>query len=241
MSDFVIEDAREQILPIFLVDTQENGVFFHSRIFLGTAFFVSKRGDAITASHVLPIPAEIGEGKRLVAIVQRDGVSQPCWVTKAAIFPGCDLALVQINLTDTKYLPISDEEVLPGTDVSLIGIPNHEVWNGGKEMRFLKGYVSMSSKVLELNIALPKGMSGAPMFCGTKVAGFATGTFKSEELDESYQEVEQISDTKERIVISKTVSVTHYGHTYPFSKLRGIKTPVLDGMTFMEFIQSRNV
>ena len=54
MSALIMDDAREYIFPLFLVHTQDNGVFLNSRIFLGTAFFVTRKGDAITANHVVP-------------------------------------------------------------------------------------------------------------------------------------------------------------------------------------------
>jgi len=71
MSTLIIDDAREYIFPLFLVESQEDGVLLESRIYLGTAFFVSECGDAITANHILPEPDNLPHGKRVVAIVQQ--------------------------------------------------------------------------------------------------------------------------------------------------------------------------
>jgi Trypsin-like peptidase domain len=240
MADFIFEDAREQIFPIFLVDATDAGVSLDSRIFLGTAFFVSKCGDAITANHVLPKSEDVGVGKRLVAIVQKGAEQEVCWITHAASFNQCDLALIHVNASATKYLALSDEEVPAGSDVYLIGIPKHEVWSSGKEMRMLKGHVTLATQLLELNMPVPQGMSGAPVFIGVRVVAFATGSVKSEEIDDYDEYVERITDTKEQIVITKSVSVTHYGIAYPLSKLQGFASPVLDGMTLMDFVKSRN-
>jgi hypothetical protein len=235
-----MDDAREYIFPLFLVDTQDNGVFLNSRIFLGTAFFVTRKGDAITANHVVPKPDKIPGGKRVVAIVQRGMEQQVCWLTHFASFPECDLALIHVNLENTKYLPLSDEDVLPGFDVQMIGVPSHEVWLSGKEMRILKGHVTLVAKQLELNIPIPLGMSGSPVFLGSKVIAYATKSVKSEEVEDSSEEIERLSNGKEQIVITKVTRVTQYGMVYPFSGLRGHSSPVFDGKTLMGLIEERN-
>lgn len=240
MSTLVLNDAREYIFPLFVVDSQENGIFLESRVFLGTAFFVSKRGDAITANHVLPKPEDLPPGKRVVAIVQQDAKQQVCWLTHAASFEACDLALIHVNLERTKYLSLNDEEVPAGTDVQLIGVPSHEVWLRGKEMRILKGHVTLAANQLELNIAIPLGMSGSPVFIGTKVVAFATMSAKSEEVEDYTEEIELLSNNKEQIRITKVTRVTHYGMAYPLSKLRGQVSPAFDGKTLTQLIEARN-
>ena len=240
MQTLVLPEAREYIFPLFVVDSQGDGVFLESREFLGTAFFVSKRGDAITANHVLPKSGDLAPGKRVVAIVQVGSKQQVCWITHAASFEQCDLALLHVNLEHTKYLLLSDEEVLPGSDVQLIGIPSLEVWRSGKEMRILKGHVTLTTQQLELNISVPPGMSGCPVFVGTKVVAFATKSFKSEEVEDYSEEVELLSNNKEQIRITKVTRVTRYGMACPLSILRDHVSPVLDGMTLTQLIESRN-
>jgi hypothetical protein len=240
MATLSLEDAREYIIPLFLVDANDNGVFLQSREFLGTAFFVTAQGDAITACHVIPDPGDLPDGKRVVAIVQRGDKQEICWITHAAVFQAYDLALIHVNLIDTKFLQLSEEEVLAGTDIQLIGIPSHELWLSGKEMRVLKGHVTLVSKELELNISIPLGMSGSPLFLGTRVIGFATRSVKSEEVEDSLEELEVLSNSKEQIRITKIIRVTHYGMAFPFFKLRGQTSPIFEGKTLAEFIKARN-
>jgi hypothetical protein len=240
MPTLILNDAREYIFPLFLVESQGNGIFLESRVFLGTAFFVSKCGDAITANHVLPKPDDLPAGKQVVAIVQRGTKQQVCWLTHAAAFDGNDLALIHVNIDDTKYLSISDEEISAGSDVQLIGIPSHEVWLSGKEMRILKGHVTLVSDQLELNIAIPLGMSGCPVFIGKNVVAFYTSSVKSEEVEDYAEEIELISNNKEQIRITKITRVTHYGMAYPFFKLRGHTSPIFDGKTLIQLIEARN-
>ncbi len=235
----ILEDAREFIFPIFSVEAEGNGILLASRVFLGTGFFVTSQGDAITASHVLPKSDEITPPRRLIAIIQKSNEEQVCWINHAAKFEGCDLALVKVNLNDTKYLEISEDNVPAGSDIQLIGIPNHEVWGSGKEMRILKGHVTMSAKFLELNFAIPAGMSGSPIFLESKVIGYAQGVVRSEELQDSSEELEVISNQKEQITLTKIIRMTHYGLAVPFSHLRGHVSPIFDGKTFLSYIQSK--
>lgn len=240
MGELVLEDAREYVIPIFLVRAEGEGVYLESRVFLGTAFFVTKHGDAITVGHIIVGPEELKEGHRLVAIVQRDGEPKVCWITRAAKFDSYDLALVHVNLDNTKYLDVTTSRVSAGTDVQAVGIPSHEVWNSGKEMRFLKGHVTLSGKYLELNFPVPLGMSGSPLFVGTKVAGYLTGTVRSEEIEETTEEIEEVTNNKEVVRIIESRRIMHYGLAYPFSHLKEIRDPVLENKTLFEFIAEQN-
>ena len=240
MPSFVLTDIREYIFPLFMVEATDNTVSLESRQFLGTAFFVSKLGDAITADHVLPKPNDIPQGKRVVAIVQFENKEKVCWVLSVASFVEYDLAFFKVNIEGTKYLELTDDEILPGEDVNLVGMPNHEVWLSGKETRLLKGHVTMVAKQLELNFQIPAGMSGSPMFFNGKVAAYATGTIKSEEVEDYSEEEEIIANDKGQIRITKTIRVTQYGMAYPFSKLKGIVSPIFDDLTLIQFVQKRN-
>jgi hypothetical protein len=240
MGALTLADAREYVFPIFSVQAESNGIFIESRVFLGTAFFITRSGDAITAGHAMPSPDELEQGRRLIAVVLRDGKETVCWITHAAKFEALDLALVHVNLENTKYLSLTSEEVISGTDIQILGIPSHEVSASGKEMRILKGYVTLSGKRLELNFPVPAGMSGSPLFIGTRVAGYATGMVRSEEIEEATEEIEEISNTKEIIRITEIRRMTYYGIAYPFSHLQDVVQPVLEGKTLFEFIAERN-
>ena len=240
MLELIINDGREYIFPLFLVETNDNGVYLDTREFLGTAFFISRQGDAITANHVLPDPSTLPANKKVVAVVQQNSDQKICWVTHYASFAGCDLALAHINLDNTKYLTISDCEVPAGSDIQMVGIPKHEIYSAGKEMRLLKGHVTMAFKQLELNIAIPAGMSGSPIFLGANVVAFATGTIKSEEVDDYCEEVEQLTNEKERITITKAMHFTYYGLAFPFHKLKNQSSPIFEGKTLVEFVEERN-
>lgn len=242
MAEKMLEDAREYIFPLFLVDADDknNTIQMAGREYLGTAFFVSKQGDAITARHVLPASDAIPQGKRVIAVVLREGKEEVCWITHGVLFSHEDLALFHVNLQDTKYLKLAEMEFPAGTDVAVIGVPSHEVWMSGKEMRFLKGHVTLVAQYLELNIRIPPGMSGSPVIFNSKAVAIATSSVSSEEVEESTEEIEVLTNGKEQIRITKTVRMTHYGLALPFSRLRDQAFPVLGDKTLMQVIHERN-
>jgi Trypsin-like peptidase domain len=220
--------------------TEGNGVYAESRKFLGTGFFVTKRGDAITAAHVLQEQEDLPPGYRLVAVIFVDGIETVCWVTRSLKFSELDLALFYVNLSETKYLPVDFPAILPGTDFQLIGIPSHEVTGNGKEMRILKGHVTLVSNRLELSIPVPAGMSGSPLFVDKKVIGYAVGLVRSEELEEATEIIEEMSNTREVIRITEIRRCTYYGIGYAFHRISTHVESALGNMTLPKFIEMRN-
>lgn len=240
MNPPILEDAREYVIPLFTMLSNGDGVFVESRKFLGTAFLVTRQGDAITAAHVLPPPGSLEDGRRLVTVMLVDSKEQVCWVTHAAVFAAFDVALLKINLSSTKYLSVSASTVPAGTDVVVVGVPSHEIIGHGKEMRLFKGHVTFAHERLELNFPIPAGMSGAPVIVGAFVVGYATGKVRSEEIEDQHEEIVRLSDTCEQIRISTTSSIIYYGLAFPFSNLAGVHDPILNGKTLIEFIAERN-
>lgn len=240
MNPPVLEEARQYVVPLFTMKADGNGVVVGSRKFLGTAFFVTRQGDAITAAHVLPPPTSLANDTRLVAVVVVDGKERVCWVNHAAVLEAFDVALLKVNLQDTKYLSVSAEPVLAGTDIQVLGIPSHEVVGAGKEMRILKGHVTLAHERLELNFPIPAGMSGSPVLTGSFVVGYATGKVRSEEIEDQHEEIVTLTGTREQIRIATTARVTYYGLAFPFAKLATVRDPILDSLTLLEFIAERN-
>jgi len=240
MKKIIIEDAREYIFAIFSVPSEGNGIFLEKRKYLGTGFFVTKHGDAITAGHVIPNPEELEEGYRIIAVVVRDGKQIPCWITRCAKMELLDVALIHVNLDKTKYFQVSVEHIPVGTDVMTVGIPSHEIWGEGMEMRVFKGHVTFFKDFLELSFPVPLGMSGSPLFVGMKAVGYLKGTVRSEEIEEANEDFEEISNEKEVIRRTEVRRAIHYGLACPFSHLKGIPDPAFEGKNLIDFIKSLN-
>ena len=108
-------------------------------------------------------------------------------------------------------------------------------------MRIFKGYVTFFHKFLELSFPVPLGMSGSPLLVGIKAVGYLTGTVRSEEIEESSEEFEEISKQKEIIRRTEIKRAIYYGLAYPFYHLKDISDPVLDGKNLVDFIKDRNL
>ena len=234
-------DLREYIFPILSVLTDGDNIRMDGRKFLGTGFFVSRKGDAVTAAHV--IPQNVDQGRRLVAVVLVDDKETICWINQAATFPHVDFALVKVNLAKTKFFPVSQERLEMGTDIRIIGISEHETAEAGKkQMRLLKGHiVTFVGHKLELSFAVPAGMSGAPVMIGGEVVGYATGRVRSEEIEDSSEEIEEINSRHERIVITEIRRVTFYGVAYSIGPIMDSPTTIFSGdRTLRQFIADQN-
>ncbi len=236
----ILEDAREYIFPIFLMAASEATVSTNGACYLGTGFFVTKHGDALTAAHVLPSPEDIPPGMRLVAVVLRDGREQVAWINQACVLERDDVAIFRVNLDETPPLSCSEATVLPGDDVVCIGIPSHRVHGSGLELRVHKGHVTGVYGRLELNFPVPAGMSGSPVFLKGKVVAIATGRARSEQIDEYREEVVALDNRREQIRISTSTQIIHYGTACPLFALKESSFAELGGLTLYSFISSRN-
>lgn len=233
----VINDLREYIFPLFSVRSPSEGaILLETRKLLGTGFFISNKGDALTAAHVIPTPETIDKEDKIIAIPVINGKPIVCWVNKALCFPKEDVALFEVNIESSKFLSLSFERINAGIDVATIGYPSHSTNNAGLEARILKGHVTLSHKNIELNFPIPAGMSGSPVIVDDKVIAISTGRIKSEELIDSFEEESTVENHKEYIRIVETKNVIYYGLAMPLAGLAEKKEPLLNHKTLLEFI-----
>jgi len=237
-----ITDLREFVFPIFLVYGDDTSFSPQGREYLGTGFFITNKGDAATAAHV--IPDQIPPNQRLIAVVVNDGKEIVCWLQSCAKFDAFDFAMIKVNIDSSKFFTVMSERLDLGCDVSVIGIPTHEstlVEAGKKQMRYLKGHVvAGNGKLLELSFAVPAGMSGAPLIVNDNAIGYATGRVRGEELEESTEEVIRVSNQKEVIQLIQTKRITYYGVAREFAEFVHIKFDCFQGLSVLQFIEHRN-
>ena len=243
MANLILEDAREYVFCLFKgKEDNDSVVQTDSLEFLGTAFFVTKKGDAITAAHVLPPSSSLAEDEHLYAIAKSGGNTAIYRVLMAAVFEESDLAICRINVDGNPYLEVSFERHNAGTDVMTLGVTDHDIYQQGKELRVLKGHITLAAKssFSELNIAIPRGMSGGPVLEKTKCIGFLSGNIRSEHLEDQIEEIEEIEKNKERITFIKSTSIVNYGIFVPFSYFHGHKSEIFEGKSLDELIHDRN-
>ena len=243
MAYFVMEDAREYVFGLFSgTEDDKNVVQAESLKFLGSAFFVTKRGDAITAAHVLPPSSSLSKNEHLYAIAKRKGSTEIYKVIQAAVFNQSDLSICRVNVDGNPYIETSFERHYAGTDVSTLGITDHDLYQHGKELRVFKGHITFAAKesFCELSFAIPRGMSGGPVLVGTKCIGFLSANIRSEYLEEQIEEIEEIEDGKEKITFIESKNIINFGIFVPFSYFYGHKSEIFNGKSLNELIDEIN-
>lgn len=221
MTKLKIIECSEYVCGIYIAQYSAEKKEISNRKFLGTGFFVTGDGLAITAAHVIPEPESMALGQVIVCTYKINGGGAVSFLEYSHQIPGFDCAMAKFFDAPTKCLPIDPAPITMGTDVELLGISEHETGPPGiKQMRIFKGYVVLSTeKRLELNFSVPSGMSGAPLLMHNCIVGLATGRVISEELEEQTEEVEEISNGKEVIRITLSKRITYYGVAIPFSAI----------------------
>lgn len=236
-----IEDARDVVLPLFEMRRDGDKVDVDSRRYLGTAFFITKRGDALTAAHVLPLPESVPDGHIVVAAIRVNGETKYSTVRMALRWDQLDVALIRLNVERSEYLRTSAKKMAMGEEVTSFGVPDHQVWGKGLEMRFLSGWVSLTRpSSLDLTFAVPSGMSGSPIIWNGKVVAVATGAVTSESLLEQTEFVERIENGRERIERTRIVQMVQYGQACPLSEIEALDVPAFNGRKFMQMIREAN-
>ncbi len=238
------EDIREYVFPLFVGPnparlSAEEPIALRNSDYLGTSFFVSKTGVALTAGHCVPDPRNIPSGKSLLAIVW-DGVARAQHVTAACVLDSYDIAILKVEFSPSKFLPLSFRRVHMGEDVVAIGIPSHSVSGAQKEFRCLKGHVTFAPNRLELSFPAPKGMSGSPVFSGANVVGVLSWNARSESLEDQVEETTETIGNTTKVTRVETRSVVNYGLAEPLHALEEKVFPICEDQPFSEFIRRLN-
>ena len=239
---FVISDLRQYVFGLFVGREQNSVVNIGSLDFLGTAFFVTKLGDAVTAAHALPSPEQLDDDQCVLGILNECGEPKPYRVTESANFESRDFTLFRLAIKSSKYFDVGFDEILAGTEITAFGISGHQVYGSGYELRTLNGHTTMPilRGTQELSFPVPSRMSGGPVLRGSTCVGFLIGNVSSEQLIDKIEEVQEIDDSFERIKMVESKEVVHYGLYRPFSIYKGHKADVFDGKSLDELIRDRN-
>jgi hypothetical protein len=127
-----LDDIREYVFPLYIADDParlkpDDPVVLSNTNYLGTGFFISKNGVALTAAHLMPAPDRVPDGKAVLAIVY-DGERPRGQQVQIAFVPdNHDISILRIAFSPARYLALSFDRVHMGEDVVAIGIPEHSV------------------------------------------------------------------------------------------------------------------
>ena len=242
---FKLEDIRHYVFPLFVAEdpgsiSPDQPIVVSRDRFLGTAFFIAKNGVALTAAHCVPEPSSIPSGHAFLAIVWGDGRPHAQPVQLATVLEDQDIAVLKIDYSPTKYLPISFDPVYMGEDIVTVGVPLHSVSGDEYEFRCLKGNVTRTAETLELSCPAPRGMSGSPILRNGAVVGVMSWNARSEALEDQSEEVVEIVGTVTRVTKTITMAVINYGQAEPLSVLGAKSLGFTESHSFAEFIDKLN-
>ena len=240
-----LADIREYVFPLFVADDPAlheptHPILVNRENFLGTAFFVSKNGIALTAGHCTPDPANLPSGKALIAAIWDGQRARAQQVQLATVLNGQDLAVLKVSHSPAKFLPVSFEQVHMGEDVASVGVPLHSVSGEAFEYRCLKGHVTFVSKTLELSYPAPRGMSGSPVLRNGRVVGVLSWNARSEALEDQSDEVVEKIGATTRVTKTVTMSVTNYGQAEQLHALERMVIPLAEGLAFKDLLAKMN-
>ena len=243
MRNLEIAELREYVFCLFGgKETDPNCVDPDSLEFLGTAYFVTRKGDAITANHVIAQPNP--DSSTFVYGIWMQGKDTKIYkLNAAAIFPEADFALLRFDVETSSYLPLSFKEPNFGDDIIAFGYPAHSLHGKQRELRMLKGHLTMpvSRGTAEVSFPIPSGMSGGPVLKGTECVGFMMGNMSSERLLEKSEEITEVYNNVEKITFVESKEIHHYGMFRPLSIFADVKTEIFEGRCLKDFLSERNM
>jgi hypothetical protein len=242
---FELADVREYIVPLFVADdpaclSPDQPIVVSRDRFLGTAFFISRNGVALTAGHCVPPSSSIPKGHAFLAVIWDGTRARAQHVQIATVLDDRDIGVLKIAHSPSKYLEISFSPVHMGEDIVTVGIPLHSVSGIDYEYRCLKGHVTRAAKTLELSCPAPRGMSGSPILMGSKVVGVMSWNARSESLEDQSEETTENFGPLTRVTKTVTMAVTNYGQAEPISSLGGSTLPFTEGVPFGAFLTKLN-
>ena len=122
---------------------------------MGSGFFISPDGLALTAAHVV-------EGQGAIEATTHDGHS--LGVTVLRIDRVHDIALLKVNVLNNSCLPFVNEMPQPGTELFAIGAPAHEDLAFSTSKGIVSGFRDLDGqKFVQTDASINAGNSGGPL------------------------------------------------------------------------------
>lgn len=245
------------IVPVCRFEVQNNTV--NIRAFHGTAFFINSEGAFLSATHVISSGEEdvkrhggflglcvrIDSGNIASRILHCDLADNPY-----------DICVGEVSFKCETLLTFQKSEISTWRDVATFGYPTNsqnisleQFWMYG---RGFKGYIHRLVKSnqfpnvvhpdsFETNSAMPRGLSGSPLFVHNEpkdiVVGICVGANSSETLDFMFEEVNDAGE----IFREKKVRVEEYGLAHDIRSLFEWRPSGFSGRTLFELGANEHV
>src|SRR5689334_10493126 len=237
-------DVRRLVFP--LIAGSDTSAGFKRAGLAGTGFFISSRGLALTAAHVIrDLKAEV---QVRAALPQAFGPMKAFKLEWVVYLPGSDIAVIRVNVPDSACFITRFEIPFVGESVETTAIPNSmlEMDDSGRttiRMKCAKGYVAYDlPNGIAASFPLPKGMSGAPVIATNektqRVVGVFVGQNRGEELEDQVTEVINESSVAQSVHIERVSRVEYTARGDLFARFRTHVATEFNGATLEELIKS---
>lgn len=237
--------VRRLVFPI--VGGTESTHGFRHTAFLGTGFFISSRGLALTAGHVvLNLAAGVDVRAALPPTAGGTGAMLAQSLLWRVALPDSDIAVVRVNVSDSACFATRFIAPVMGHDVETAAIPESMLVrdSAGKtkiQLRVAKGYVSHGDdKSIFASFALPRGMSGAPVIVTEPDAQFVAGVFvgqsRGEQIEDEIVEVADIGAGGTHRHTERVSKVEYFARGDLLAPFNGFTAPEFDGLTLEALI-----
>jgi hypothetical protein len=234
-------DVRRLVFP--LVGGRELAAGFARNCFLGTGFFVSRRGLALTAAHVVSNLDGLDVRAALPTSVGPMTAHNLRWIVR---LPGSDIAVVRVNTPTSTCFALRFESPVMGQNVETTAIPESMLLtdSGGRtkvQMRITKGYVSHGGDGwVAASFALPKGMSGAPLIVTNPDSQFVAGVFvgqnRGEEIEDQIEELTDDSASGRHTHVERVSRIEYFARGELLSAFADFIAPEFEGVRFKDLI-----
>lgn len=234
-------DVRRLVFP--LIGGRESASGFARSCFLGTGFFVSRRGLALTAAHVVSNLDRVDVRAALPTASGPMTAHNLQWIVP---LPESDIAVVRVNTPTSTCFASRFESPVMGQNVETTAIPKSMLSTdpGGKtkvQMRVTKGYVSHGADGwVAASFALPKGMSGAPLIVTNPDSQFVAGVFvgqnRGEEIEDQIEEVTDKSASERHTHVERISRIEYFARGELLASFAGFIAPEFGGFNLKDLI-----
>jgi Trypsin-like peptidase domain len=235
-------DVRQIVFPMIAGNETPQG--FNRSGFLGTGFFVGRRGLALTAAHVV---SSMREGQELrVALPTPERTMRARGVRWGVELPGSDILVMRVDVETSACFASRFDRIPIGQDVETAAIPAAmlETDSAGATrilMRCAKGYVSHGQdRSIAASFPLLKGMSGGPLIATNPgeqfVAGVFVGQTRGEAIEDQIEEVIDEGGGAKRTHVERISRVEYFARGDLLAPHANFTAPEFEGRTLQELI-----
>jgi hypothetical protein len=215
--------------------------------FAGTGFFISPRGLALSAAHVLRASNEGIEKWALRPETDGPGWARPIeWVVP---LPNSDIAVFRVGVDESPpCFDVSFRNLLLGEDIKTNGLAECMMETGADGVTYMlqrcaRGYISHGrDSWCAASFPLPGGMSGSPALSTgngvDQVVGVFVGQSRGEVIEDLLEEATEEEHGQRVTRVERVSRVEYFARIDVLAKHKDFRAPQFGSLTLTELIDN---